>query len=259
MQSNFCAKRKAAATRLASRHLRARHFISVLVAGLSRNASFSLIFSTPPSPSPSLPFFSISRARNDPRFYSVRVLSRWYRTDADPFSRYHPIVTIFSFAFARLVAHTHTHIFWFSFNFAFLSFLLLIDTRCCDVSGNIKTKAVLDVESTRGYWLTVYAQDHGVVPLSSSLQVCPTWKRTRVSRVLLIYYAVLGNIFARRNFVLSTERRKCKHAGLQLQRMYTCQVTRQSFRLPLKEERERMQQIFANVSWDIVMLYIWEN
>lgn len=38
--------------------------------------------------------------------------------------------------------------------------------------GNIKTKAVLDVESKRGYWLTVYAQDHGVVPLSSSLQVC---------------------------------------------------------------------------------------
>ncbi|KAK1119816.1 hypothetical protein K0M31_012894, partial [Melipona bicolor] len=36
--------------------------------------------------------------------------------------------------------------------------------------GNIKTKAVLDVESKRGYWLTVYAQDHGVVPLSSSLQ-----------------------------------------------------------------------------------------
>lgn len=31
---------------------------------------------------------------------------------------------------------------------------------------------MLDVESKRGYWLTVYAQDHGVVPLSSSLQVC---------------------------------------------------------------------------------------
>ncbi|XP_029031863.2 fat-like cadherin-related tumor suppressor homolog isoform X7 [Osmia bicornis bicornis] len=40
-----------------------------------------------------------------------------------------------------------------------------------DNEGNIKTKAVLDVESKRGYWLTVYAQDHGVVPLSSSLQV----------------------------------------------------------------------------------------
>ncbi|TGZ31984.1 Protocadherin Fat 3 [Temnothorax longispinosus] len=37
--------------------------------------------------------------------------------------------------------------------------------------GNIRTKAVLDVETKRGYWLTVYAQDHGVVPLSSSLQV----------------------------------------------------------------------------------------
>ncbi|XP_076646631.1 FAT atypical cadherin kugelei isoform X8 [Halictus rubicundus] len=40
-----------------------------------------------------------------------------------------------------------------------------------DNEGNIRTKAVLDVESKRGYWLTVYAQDHGVVPLSSSLQV----------------------------------------------------------------------------------------
>lgn len=39
------------------------------------------------------------------------------------------------------------------------------------VAGNIRTKAVLDVETKRGYWLTVYAQDHGVVPLSSSLQV----------------------------------------------------------------------------------------
>ncbi|XP_076387964.1 FAT atypical cadherin kugelei isoform X3 [Megachile rotundata] len=40
-----------------------------------------------------------------------------------------------------------------------------------DDEGNIKTKAALDVESKRGYWLTVYAQDHGVVPLSSSLQI----------------------------------------------------------------------------------------
>ena len=31
---------------------------------------------------------------------------------------------------------------------------------------------MLDVETKRGYWLTVYAQDHGVVPLASSLQVC---------------------------------------------------------------------------------------
>ncbi|XP_054014590.1 fat-like cadherin-related tumor suppressor homolog isoform X2 [Hylaeus anthracinus] len=40
-----------------------------------------------------------------------------------------------------------------------------------DNEGNIRTRAVLDVESKRGYWLTVYAQDHGVVPLSSNLQV----------------------------------------------------------------------------------------
>ncbi|XP_014488108.1 PREDICTED: fat-like cadherin-related tumor suppressor homolog [Dinoponera quadriceps] len=40
-----------------------------------------------------------------------------------------------------------------------------------DNEGNIRTRVVLDVETKRGYWLTVYAQDHGVVPLSSSLQV----------------------------------------------------------------------------------------
>lgn len=39
------------------------------------------------------------------------------------------------------------------------------------VTGNIKTKAVLDVETKKGYWLTVYAQDHGVVPLSSKQEV----------------------------------------------------------------------------------------
>ncbi|XP_034945358.1 fat-like cadherin-related tumor suppressor homolog isoform X2 [Chelonus insularis] len=40
-----------------------------------------------------------------------------------------------------------------------------------DDEGNVRTKAVLDVESKNGYWLTVYAQDHGVVPLSSQLQL----------------------------------------------------------------------------------------
>ncbi|XP_014210543.1 fat-like cadherin-related tumor suppressor homolog [Copidosoma floridanum] len=40
-----------------------------------------------------------------------------------------------------------------------------------DDEGKIKTKAALDVEAKSGYWLTVYAQDHGVVPLSSKLQV----------------------------------------------------------------------------------------
>ncbi|XP_011501552.1 PREDICTED: fat-like cadherin-related tumor suppressor homolog [Ceratosolen solmsi marchali] len=40
-----------------------------------------------------------------------------------------------------------------------------------DNEGNIRTKAVLDVEVKGGYWLTVYAQDHGVVPLSSKLEV----------------------------------------------------------------------------------------
>lgn len=38
-------------------------------------------------------------------------------------------------------------------------------------TGNIRTKAVLDVEVKKGYWLTVHAQDHGVVPLSSKQEV----------------------------------------------------------------------------------------
>ncbi|KAK0094471.1 hypothetical protein PV326_010787 [Microctonus aethiopoides] len=37
--------------------------------------------------------------------------------------------------------------------------------------GNVRTQAILDVESKNGYWLTIYAQDHGVVPLSSQLQI----------------------------------------------------------------------------------------
>ncbi|XP_043267899.1 fat-like cadherin-related tumor suppressor homolog isoform X3 [Venturia canescens] len=40
-----------------------------------------------------------------------------------------------------------------------------------DEAGNIRTKAVLDVEAKSGYWLTIYAQDHGVVPLNSKLQM----------------------------------------------------------------------------------------
>jgi protocadherin Fat 1/2/3 len=31
--------------------------------------------------------------------------------------------------------------------------------------------AVLDLESKRHYWLTVFAQDHGVVPLHARLEV----------------------------------------------------------------------------------------
>lgn len=41
----------------------------------------------------------------------------------------------------------------------------------CFLSGIIKTKAVLDIETKSHYWLTVFAQDHGVVPLFSSVEV----------------------------------------------------------------------------------------
>ncbi|KAF5307382.1 hypothetical protein FQR65_LT07099 [Abscondita terminalis] len=38
-------------------------------------------------------------------------------------------------------------------------------------TGVIRTLSVLDVETKPHYWLTVYAQDHGVVPLYSSVEV----------------------------------------------------------------------------------------
>ncbi|XP_065345647.1 fat-like cadherin-related tumor suppressor homolog isoform X4 [Cloeon dipterum] len=40
-----------------------------------------------------------------------------------------------------------------------------------DNQGNISTLAVLDRESKKSYWLTVFAQDHGVVPLHSRIEV----------------------------------------------------------------------------------------
>ena len=38
-------------------------------------------------------------------------------------------------------------------------------------SGIIRTSEVLDRETTPHYWLTVYAQDHGAVPLHSTIEV----------------------------------------------------------------------------------------
>uniref|UniRef100_A0A1Y1MVJ3 Fat-like cadherin-related tumor suppressor homolog n=1 Tax=Photinus pyralis TaxID=7054 RepID=A0A1Y1MVJ3_PHOPY len=40
-----------------------------------------------------------------------------------------------------------------------------------DNKGVIRTLCVLDIETKPHYWLTVYAQDHGVVPLYSSVEV----------------------------------------------------------------------------------------
>ncbi|XP_066149601.1 fat-like cadherin-related tumor suppressor homolog isoform X2 [Euwallacea fornicatus] len=40
-----------------------------------------------------------------------------------------------------------------------------------DNNGSIKTTAILDVETKDHYWLTIFAQDHGVIPLFSSVEV----------------------------------------------------------------------------------------
>ena len=39
------------------------------------------------------------------------------------------------------------------------------------IPGTIQTRAVLDRESQPRYWLTVVAQDHGIVTLSASIEV----------------------------------------------------------------------------------------
>ena len=39
------------------------------------------------------------------------------------------------------------------------------------ITGTISTSQVLDRETTTHYWLTVYAQDHGLVPLYTRLEV----------------------------------------------------------------------------------------
>ncbi|KAL1459776.1 hypothetical protein WDU94_011730 [Cyamophila willieti] len=39
------------------------------------------------------------------------------------------------------------------------------------IPGNIQTTTILDVETKTHYWLTVYAQDHGVVPLHGRADV----------------------------------------------------------------------------------------
>ena len=46
-----------------------------------------------------------------------------------------------------------------------------LGTFWVDNEGNIKTVKILDRESKRFYWLTVYAEDHGASPLSSRLEV----------------------------------------------------------------------------------------
>lgn len=42
---------------------------------------------------------------------------------------------------------------------------------CCFSTGVIYTADVLDRETTKSYWLTVYATDHGVVPLYATIEV----------------------------------------------------------------------------------------
>lgn len=49
--------------------------------------------------------------------------------------------------------------------------LLLRSSACCFSAGVIYTADILDRETTRSYWLTVYATDHGVVPLYTTIEV----------------------------------------------------------------------------------------
>ena len=58
------------------------------------------------------------------------------------------------------------------------------------ITGQIKTLAVFDVETKSHYWLTVYAEDHGVIPLSSRLEVS-------------LLSLLLTRILKKKNFLLS--------------------------------------------------------
>lgn len=49
--------------------------------------------------------------------------------------------------------------------------LFLRSSACCFPTGVIYTADVLDRETTKSYWLTVYATDHGVVPLYATIEV----------------------------------------------------------------------------------------
>lgn len=49
--------------------------------------------------------------------------------------------------------------------------LFLRFSVCCFSAGVIYTADILDRETTRSYWLTVYATDHGVVPLYTTIEV----------------------------------------------------------------------------------------
>ncbi|GBL72212.1 Protocadherin Fat 1 [Araneus ventricosus] len=55
-------------------------------------------------------------------------------------------------------------------SFSFLLFLVMSSNIRTD-NGNIRTRAVLDRETSLRYWLTVIAQDRGAVPLTSRLDV----------------------------------------------------------------------------------------
>lgn len=52
------------------------------------------------------------------------------------------------------------------------------------VAGNITTMTTLDAETKTSYWLTVFAQDHGVVPLHSVLHVSNLF-HNNYSKILL--------------------------------------------------------------------------
>lgn len=52
-----------------------------------------------------------------------------------------------------------------------LLILFMTSCVCCFSAGIIYTADILDRETTKSYWLTVYATDHGVVPLYATIEV----------------------------------------------------------------------------------------
>lgn len=48
---------------------------------------------------------------------------------------------------------------------------ILVTSVFIYIPGVIRTTTTLDAESENHFWLTVFAQDHGLVPLRSRLEV----------------------------------------------------------------------------------------
>lgn len=65
------------------------------------------------------------------------------------------------------MTHTHTHLISMYYEAQVTAALIVFSSS----TGVIYTAGILDCETKDSYWLTVYATDRGVTPLSASIEV----------------------------------------------------------------------------------------